>query len=82
LEKMTENERQQHEQMANLGLGDFETWQQCSDRQDLMLRRFKAADERRPPATRIPAIAPGVGTAVGSPAAATGTTRSWRLTGC
>jgi hypothetical protein len=34
--------------MSDLGLPDFETWQQCSDRQDLMLRRIEAADERRP----------------------------------
>jgi hypothetical protein len=43
--------RQEHEQldlMATLGLPDFETWQQCSDRQRQMARRFKHTDGHRP----------------------------------
>jgi hypothetical protein len=45
---MTRTEQEQHELMADLGLGDFETWQQCTERQQLMARRLKNADERRP----------------------------------
>jgi hypothetical protein len=45
---MTKTEREQRELMVNLGLPDFETWQQCSDRQRKMARRFKNADEQSP----------------------------------
>jgi hypothetical protein len=45
---MTENERDQRLLMADLGLPDFETWEQCEERQKQMARRFKNADELRP----------------------------------
>jgi hypothetical protein len=38
-------ERRQHEVMAKLGLPDFETVQQCSERQQRMARRFERAGE-------------------------------------
>src|SRR5580704_8967062 len=44
--QMTRNEREQHELMVNLGLGDFETWKQCSERQAKMARRFKNTEHR------------------------------------
>jgi hypothetical protein len=37
--------RRQRQVMAELGLPDFETVQQCSDRQRLMVRRFERAGE-------------------------------------
>jgi hypothetical protein len=42
----TESEREQHELMADLGLGDFETWEQCSERQAKIARRFKHGEHR------------------------------------
>jgi hypothetical protein len=43
---MNKPEQEQHDLMADLGLGDFETWQQCSDRQRQMAHRLKNADGR------------------------------------
>jgi hypothetical protein len=40
-------EQEQRELMADLGLRDFETWQQCGDRQRQMARRFQNADRQR-----------------------------------
>ena len=38
---MNQSERNEHELMTDLGLPDFETGRQCSDRQRLMARRFQ-----------------------------------------
>ena len=38
-------QRRQYQRMAKLGLPDFETVQQCSERQQKMVRRFERAGE-------------------------------------
>jgi hypothetical protein len=44
---LTENEHEERVLMANLGLPDFETWEQCAERQKQMVRRLQNVDRRR-----------------------------------
>jgi hypothetical protein len=44
---MNQSEREQRKLMEDLGLPDFETLQQCSDRQRQMARRFQNVDRQR-----------------------------------
>src|SRR5271170_1883135 len=43
--RLGRRDRRQHEVMAKRGLPDFETVQQCSERQQQMARRFERAGE-------------------------------------